>query len=93
MKTIIHSAAPTLLNASSTITLTQLAYAVAVDMHRRFASAAEACHVTQPTLSMQLQKLDCFDAFHALFVVCSLQKSAKGYCGSPVYPRNLSNSG
>ena len=58
MKTIIHSAAPTLLNASSTITLTQLAYAVAVDMHRRFASAAEACHVTQPTLSMQLQKLE-----------------------------------
>jgi LysR family hydrogen peroxide-inducible transcriptional activator len=42
----------------STITLTQLAYAVAVDTHRHFERAAEACNVTQPTLSMQLQKLE-----------------------------------
>jgi LysR family hydrogen peroxide-inducible transcriptional activator len=40
------------------VTLTQLAYAVAVDTHRHFGAAAAACHVTQPTLSMQLRKLE-----------------------------------
>lgn len=40
------------------MTLTQLAYVVAVDTHRHFGRAAAACHVTQPTLSMQLQKLE-----------------------------------
>lgn len=40
------------------VTLTQLAYAVAVDTHRHFGRAAEACRVTQPTLSMQLRKLE-----------------------------------
>lgn len=39
-------------------TLTQLAYAVAVDTHGHFGHAAAACHVTQPTLSMQLRKLE-----------------------------------
>ncbi|HEY8796191.1 MAG TPA: LysR substrate-binding domain-containing protein [Gemmatimonadaceae bacterium] len=39
-------------------TLTQLAYAVAVDTHRHFERAARACNVSQPTLSMQLQKLE-----------------------------------
>lgn len=40
------------------MTLTQLEYIVAVDTHRHFAQAAEACFVTQPTLSMQIQKLE-----------------------------------
>jgi LysR family hydrogen peroxide-inducible transcriptional activator len=40
------------------MTLTQLEYMVAVDTHRHFALAAAACFVTQPTLSMQLQKLE-----------------------------------
>lgn len=40
------------------MTLTQLEYIVAVDTHRHFADAAEACFVTQPTLSMQIQKLE-----------------------------------
>ena len=40
------------------VTLTQLAYAVAVDTHGHFGHAAAACHVTQPTLSMQLRKLE-----------------------------------
>ncbi len=40
------------------MTLTQLRYAVAVDTHRHFGRAAEACHITQPTLSVQLQKLE-----------------------------------
>lgn len=40
------------------MTLTQLEYIVSVDTHRHFAQAAEACFVTQPTLSMQIQKLE-----------------------------------
>lgn len=36
----------------------QLEYLVAVDTYRHFATAAEHCFVTQPTLSMQLQKLE-----------------------------------
>lgn len=40
------------------MTLTQLEYIVAVDTHRHFAQAAEACFITQPTLSMQIQKLE-----------------------------------
>ncbi|WP_374033456.1 hydrogen peroxide-inducible genes activator [Bdellovibrio bacteriovorus] len=38
--------------------LTQLEYVMAVHKHGHFAKAAEACHVTQPTLSMQIQKLE-----------------------------------
>ncbi|MCA2961601.1 MAG: LysR family transcriptional regulator, partial [Silvanigrellales bacterium] len=38
--------------------LTQLEYAVAVDTHRHFGKAAKACHVSQPTLSTQLAKLE-----------------------------------
>lgn len=40
------------------MTLTQLEYIIAVDNHRSFAKAARACHVTQPTLSMQVKKLE-----------------------------------
>jgi LysR family hydrogen peroxide-inducible transcriptional activator len=40
------------------MTLTQLEYIVAVDTHRQFVEAAESCFVTQPTLSMQIQKLE-----------------------------------
>lgn len=38
--------------------LTQLEYILAVHKHGHFAKAAEACFVTQPTLSMQIQKLE-----------------------------------
>jgi len=38
--------------------LTQLEYVMAVFKHRHFAKAAEACGITQPTLSMQIQKLE-----------------------------------
>jgi LysR family hydrogen peroxide-inducible transcriptional activator len=34
------------------VTLTQLAYAAAVDTHRHFGAAAAACHVTQPALGV-----------------------------------------
>ncbi len=40
------------------MTLVQLDYIVAVDTWRHFATAAEKCFVTQPTLSMQIQKLE-----------------------------------
>jgi len=40
------------------ITLIQLEYVVAVDTYRHFATAAEKCFVTQPTLSMQIKKLE-----------------------------------
>ena len=40
------------------MTLTQLSYIVAVDNFRSFAAAAKQCFVTQPTLSMQIQKLE-----------------------------------
>lgn len=36
----------------------QLEYILAVDKHRHFAKAAEQCFVTQPTLSMMVQKLE-----------------------------------
>lgn len=40
------------------MTLTQLEYVVAVYKNRHFGKAAKSCNVTQPTLSMQLQKLE-----------------------------------
>ncbi|EQC52055.1 LysR substrate-binding domain-containing protein [Bacteriovorax sp. DB6_IX] len=40
------------------MTITQLEYILAVDKHRHFRKAAEDCHVSQPTLSMQIQKLE-----------------------------------
>lgn len=42
----------------SPITLVQLQYLVAVATHAHFGRAAEACCVTQPTLSMQIQKVE-----------------------------------
>lgn len=40
------------------MTFVQLEYVVAVDTCRHFAMAANRCFVTQPTLSMQIQKLE-----------------------------------
>lgn len=40
------------------ISITQLEYILAVDRLRNFGKAAKACFVTQPTLSMQLKKLE-----------------------------------
>ena len=40
------------------MTFVQLEYIIAIDTHRHFATAADHCFVTQPTLSMQVQKLE-----------------------------------
>jgi len=40
------------------MTITQLHYVLAVAEHQNFTKAAEKCFVTQPTLSMQIQKLE-----------------------------------
>jgi LysR family hydrogen peroxide-inducible transcriptional activator len=40
------------------MTLTQLRYLVAVADHRHFGKAADACAISQPTLSAQLRKLE-----------------------------------
>ena len=40
------------------MTITQLKYCIAVAEHRNFTTAAEHAFVTQPTLSMQIQKLE-----------------------------------
>ena len=40
------------------MTLQQMEYIVALNKHRHFVLAAEACGVTQPTLSAMIQKLE-----------------------------------
>lgn len=40
------------------ISLIQLEYITVLDTHRHFATAAEKCFVTQPTLSMQVRKME-----------------------------------
>ncbi|HPO18975.1 MAG TPA: LysR family transcriptional regulator, partial [Rubrivivax sp.] len=40
------------------MTLTELRYIVAVARERHFGHAAEACHVSQPTLSVAIKKLE-----------------------------------
>lgn len=40
------------------MTIQQLQYIAAIDTHRHFARAAEACFVTQPTLSSMVKKLE-----------------------------------
>ena len=40
------------------MTLQQLEYIVALDTHRHFVNAAESCFITQPTLTLQIKKLE-----------------------------------
>ena len=40
------------------MTITQLKYVLAVAEYKNFTVAADKCHVTQPTLSMQIQKIE-----------------------------------
>ncbi|TDP60901.1 LysR family hydrogen peroxide-inducible transcriptional activator [Flavobacterium dankookense] len=45
-------------NFTILMTITQLQYVLAVAEHKNFTLAAEKCFVTQPTLSMQIQKIE-----------------------------------
>lgn len=40
------------------LTITQIEYLVAVDRVRHFGKAAKSCHISQPSLSMQIQKAE-----------------------------------
>lgn len=40
------------------MTLIQLHYIVALDIHRSFVAAAESCHVSQPALTTQIKRLE-----------------------------------
>ncbi len=40
------------------MTIQQLRYVIALDTHRQFVKAAESCFVTQPTLTLQVKKLE-----------------------------------
>ena len=40
------------------MTLQQLEYVVALNNYRHFVTAAEKCFITQPTLTMQIKKLE-----------------------------------
>lgn len=40
------------------MTIQQIAYTIALDNHRNFVKAAESCFITQPTLTMQVKKLE-----------------------------------
>jgi LysR family transcriptional regulator, hydrogen peroxide-inducible genes activator len=46
------------MNSRLNFSLTQLEYVLAVHKFGHFAKAAEFCNITQPTLSMQIQKLE-----------------------------------
>jgi LysR family hydrogen peroxide-inducible transcriptional activator len=54
------------------MTLTELRYIVAVARERHFGRAAEACHVTQPTLSAGIKELE------DLFGVSLAEREARG---------------
>jgi len=49
---------PSLGADNAAMTLTELRYIVAVARERHFGHAAEACHVSQPTLSVAIKKLE-----------------------------------
>jgi LysR family transcriptional regulator, hydrogen peroxide-inducible genes activator len=40
------------------LTIIQLGYILALEKHQNFVQAAEACHISQPALSMQIKKLE-----------------------------------
>jgi len=62
------------------VSLIQLEYIVALDTHKSFSLAAEKCFVTQPTLSMQIKKMESdlgitiFDRTHQPIVVTDIGK-------------------
>lgn len=66
-----------------TVSLTQMSYFVALEKHRNFARAANACSVSQPTLSSQFQKME--DALGVSLVNRSIQPLELTPVGGRVY--------
>lgn len=60
----------------------QLEYIIAVDQYRHFAKAAEHCRVTQPTLSMMIQKLE--DELDTKIFDRSMQPVSPTPCGRKI---------
>ncbi len=79
------------------MTITQLKYVLAVAENQNFTKAAKKTFVTQPTLSMQIQKLEdeleilIFDRSKKPIELTDVGKKIVGCCGSGkrVYRRNV----
>lgn len=76
------------------MTLTQIEYIVAVERNGSFVTAAEKCFVTQPTLSMQIQKLEeelgikIFDRNHHPIVATDMGKQIIDQAKKVLFERN-----
>ena len=71
------------------MTITQLSYVLAVAEHQNFTKAAQKCFVTQPTLSMQIQKLeDELDIIHG-FETKETNQKGMGNVGDPCPKRRI----
>ncbi len=64
------------------MTLTELRYIVAVARERHFGKAARACHVSQPTLSVAIKKLE--EELGVSTFVRSLRAAIKEYLEDPL---------
>ncbi|HQW46109.1 MAG: hydrogen peroxide-inducible genes activator [Bacteroidetes bacterium] len=77
------------------MTLTQIEYIVAVERNGSFVTAAEKCFVTQPTLSMQIQKLEeelgikIFDRNHHPILPTDMGKRILEQAKKVLYERNI----
>ncbi len=77
------------------MTLTQIEYIVAVENNGSFVTAAEKCFVTQPTLSMQIQKLEeelgvkIFDRNHHPILATDMGKKILEQAKKVLYERNV----
>lgn len=77
------------------MTLTQIEYIVAVERNGSFVIAAEKCFVTQPTLSMQIQKLEeelgikIFDRNHHPILPTDMGKRILEQAKKVLYERNI----
>jgi LysR family hydrogen peroxide-inducible transcriptional activator len=76
------------------MTLTQIEYIVAVERNGSFVTAAEKCFVTQPTLSMQIQKLEeelgikIFDRNHHPIIATDMGKKILEQAKKVLYERD-----
>ena len=76
------------------MTLTQIEYIVAVEQNGSFVTAAEKCFVTQPTLSMQIQKLEeelgikIFDRNHHPIIPTDMGKKIIDQAQKVLFERN-----